>query len=77
KQTEIDSLHELELAHSRLTKHGYSYAMSDDQITEFGKEKSYQFAKRVFALRGAGEAEQLEKLCDAAFSWSWLQPFRH
>ncbi|EJC6745762.1 replication endonuclease [Vibrio vulnificus] len=68
KQTEIDSLHELELAHSRLTKHGYSYAMSDDQITEFGKEKSYQFAKRVFALRGAGEAEQFREACDCLHS---------
>ncbi|UTZ30851.1 replication endonuclease [Vibrio campbellii] len=37
-------------AHERLTEHGYSYAISDEQITDMAKRKSRDFARVIHAI---------------------------
>nr|WP_319552560.1 replication endonuclease [uncultured Vibrio sp.] len=37
-------------AHERLTTHGYSYAMSDDDITDLAKRKSRDFSRVINAI---------------------------
>ncbi|EOU2464196.1 replication endonuclease [Vibrio navarrensis] len=64
EKQQIDSFHEVQRAHERLTQHGYSYAMSDDQITDFGKKKAHQFKLAVNEVAHLGEQAQFDKACD-------------
>lgn len=40
-RTAVDSLHALNAAHARLTQHGYSYAMPDEDLCAMAKDKSH------------------------------------
>ncbi|ELB2036006.1 hypothetical protein QNZ67_000831 [Vibrio parahaemolyticus] len=46
----IEAARQVNDAHERLTKHGYSYAMSDDDISALAKRKSRDFARVINAI---------------------------
>ncbi len=46
----IEAARQVNDAHERLTKHGYSYAMSDDDISALAKRKSSDFARVINAI---------------------------
>ncbi|MDG2670118.1 replication endonuclease, partial [Vibrio parahaemolyticus] len=50
-------------AHDRLTEHGYSYAMSDEQITNLAKRKSRDFSRVLSAIPLEESQARFDKAC--------------
>ncbi|ELA7321609.1 replication endonuclease [Vibrio parahaemolyticus] len=51
-------------AHERLTEFGYSYAMSDDEITDLAKRKSRDFSRAINAIPGEYSDARFNKACE-------------
>ncbi|TOE05985.1 replication endonuclease [Vibrio parahaemolyticus] len=51
-------------AHERLTEFGYSYAMSDDEITDLAKRKSRDFSRTINAIPAEYSEARFNKACE-------------
>ncbi|NWK16530.1 replication endonuclease [Vibrio parahaemolyticus] len=51
-------------AHERLTEFGYSYAMSDDEITDLAKRKSRDFSRAINAIPAEYSEARFNKACE-------------
>ncbi|MCL9783234.1 replication endonuclease [Vibrio sp. S4M6] len=58
----VEAIRQLHAAHARLTRHGYSSAMADDDIRRLADTKSRQFLKSVRTLPTVNE--QFEKVVE-------------
>ncbi|HCM1314074.1 replication endonuclease [Vibrio parahaemolyticus] len=59
----LEAVRAVSEAHARLTEHGYSYAMSDEQITNLAKRKSRDFSRVLSAIPLEESQARFDKAC--------------
>ncbi|OHY89624.1 replication protein [Vibrio rotiferianus] len=59
----VEAARAVDEAHTRLTEHGYSYAMSDDDITAMAKRKSRDFSRVINAIPVEFGEARFNKAC--------------
>ncbi|TOG40351.1 replication endonuclease [Vibrio parahaemolyticus] len=60
----VEAARAVNAAHERLTEFGYSYAMSDDEITDLAKRKSRDFSRAINAIPAEYSEARFNKACE-------------